>query len=103
MFQAISGDAPDWITSNVSKYDKTAVIHRPQKSKGVKSSFIDDNGQEICDSAVSGDAPHFMVETNRRIDDKMVIMPPKHKQPWHSKCYRKDKNQNGVHHRIHEM
>ena len=69
----------------------------------MKSSFIDDKGQEICDSTVSGDAPHFMVETNRRIDDKMVIMPPKHKQPWHSKSYIKDKNQNGVHHRIHGM
>ena len=82
---AVSGDAPDWITSNVVKYDQNAVIHRPQKTQGVKSSFIDDKGNEICDSSVSGDAPGFMVETNRRIDPAMIVHPPRYKQPWHNR------------------
>ena len=83
--RAISGDAPDWITSNVSKYDKDAVIQRVKKTKGVRSIIIDDNGTEICDSTVSGDAPSFMVETNRRIDPKMIVHPPRYKQPWHNR------------------
>ena len=33
---AVSGDAPDWITSNVAKYDQNAVIHRPQKTQDTK-------------------------------------------------------------------
>ena len=85
MNRAVSGDGPKWITSNVSKYDKAAVIQRPKKQHGVKSSFIDDKGQEICDSTVSGDAPDFLVDLNRRVDEKMIIHPPAYKQPWHNR------------------
>ena len=36
---AISGDGPNWMTDNVSKYDVNAVIHRPPKVQGVKGKF----------------------------------------------------------------
>jgi hypothetical protein len=69
----------------VSKNDKSAVIQRQKKGLGVKSSFIDDKGQEICDSTVSGDAPDFLVDLNRRVDEKMILHPPAYKQPWHNR------------------
>jgi hypothetical protein len=82
---AVSGDAPSWITNNIVKYDKNAIITRPKKVYGVKSSFINENGQEICDSTVSGDAPSFMLDLNKRVNDKTIVQPLAYKQPWHNR------------------
>jgi hypothetical protein len=94
---AVSGDAPDWIRNNVAKYDKNAVITRKKKAKGVRSVFYNQRGEEISDSTVSGDAPHFMVEVNERIDPASIIHPPENKKMWHNKTAKAFKGRHSSH------
>ena len=65
---AVSGDAPDWITQQAKRADPNSVVHRQKRREGLRSIIKRDDGTEICDAAVAGDAPSFMVEANVRID-----------------------------------